>query len=295
MADENKSIKLPTPKTVTTADKMKNQGADASQFQQAFDNRKQGYQDNITDTLGSSLESQKQGLADAYQKNLGAQEQATAAGQQAFDFAGQDLGVQAGRTQAGMDRYADVRGLNRQAGSQQALSLGIGASVAAGRLRQQQEMALQENQRQKELLSTDYNNRVRQAIANRDYKQAAALLDDYNNQNSWLDKSAAALASFGNFSGYEQLYGPGQARSMQQLWVGAHPELAYNTGVISAARYKKMTGRDAPDYVPQAAAGGSGGSGGGLNADWYTNGRPVWTVEHRGWGHSGGGNTSGGG
>jgi hypothetical protein len=295
MAEENKfradTPAAPPTSAATTATEMKTQGADTDQFRQAFDARKQGAQDNINSTLGASFNTQKQGLADAYQKNVTAQDQATAAGQRQFDFAKEDLGVQAGRTQQGMDSYADVRGLNRQAGSQQALSLGLGASVAAGRLAQQQQMALEESQRQKALLSTDYNNRVQKAISNHDYKQAAALLDDFNNQNTWLDKNAAAMATFGNFTGYEQLYGPGQAQAMQQFWIGSNPELAYNTGVIDAARYKQITGREAPDYVPPPSEGGGGG--GTINADFWINGRPGWTVAHGGLGHGGG--TSGGG
>lgn len=276
---EKKNVAIPTPAAVTTAADMKTQAADANQFKAAFDARKQGYQDNINSTLGTSLNTQKQGLADAFKQNTAAQDQATAASQQALGAANADLGVQAARTQSGMNSYADVRGLNRQPGSQQALSLGLGTSVAAGRLAQQRQMALEESQRQKALLSTDYNNRVQQAISNHDYKQAAALLDDFNNQNSWLDKNASAMAAFGNFTGYEQLYGPGQAQSMQQFWIGSNPELAYNTGVIDAARYKQITGRNAPDYVPPSSGneyrwwdpyavggmptGGGGGTSGG--------------------------------
>jgi len=265
--EEKKNVAVAAPAAATTAPEMKTQAADANQFRQAFEQRKAGYQNNINSTLGSSLNTQKQGLADAFSKNVAAQDQATEAGQQAFDFAKEDLGVQAGRTQQGMDSYADVRGLNRQAGSQQALSLGMGASVAAGRLAQQQQMALEESQRQKALLSTDYNNRVQKAISNHDYKQAAALLDDFNNQNTWLDKNAAAMATFGNFTGYEQLYGPGQAQAMQQFWIGSNPELAYNTGVIDAARYKQITGREVPDYVPPPSEGGGGG--GNLGERWW--------------------------
>lgn len=287
MAEEQKNLAIPAPAATTTAPDMKTQAADANQFKAAFDARKQGYQDNINSTLGTSLNTQKQGLADAFKQNTAAQEQATAASQNSYGSANADLGVQAARTQAGMDSYADARGLNRQAGSQQALSLGMGASVAAGRLAQQQQMALEESQRQKALLSTDYNNRVQKAISNHDYKQAAALLDDFNNQNTWLDKNAAAMATFGNFTGYEQLYGPGQAQAMQQFWIGSNPELAYNTGVIDAARYKQITGREAPDYVPPPSEGGGGG--GTINADFWINGRPGWTVEHGGLGHSGGG------
>lgn len=292
MAEEEKKNKaIPAPTAVTTAPDMKTQAADANQFKAAFDARKQGYQDNINSTLGTSLNTQKQGLTDAFKQNTAAQDQAAATSQNAYGSANADLGVQAARTQNGMNSYADARGLNRQAGSQQALSLGLGASVAAGRLAQQQQMALEESQRQKALLSTDYNNRVQKAISNHDYKQAAALLDDFNNQNTWLDKNAAAMATFGNFTGYEQLYGPGQAQAMQQFWIGSNPELAYNTGVIDAARYKQITGREAPDYVPPPSE--SGGGGGGINADYWINGRPVWTAEHNGLGHSGG--TSGGG
>lgn len=254
MAEKN--VAVPKPTAVTTAPEMKTQAADANQFKQAFDARKQGAQNNINSTLGKSFDTQKQGLADAYQQNVAAQGKATATGQQAFNTANADLGVQAGRTQAGMDSYADVRGLNRQPGSQQSLSLGLGAATASGRLAQQQQLAAQESQRQQELLKTDYQNQISKAVAANDYKTAAALLDNYNKQNSWLDQNAAAMASFGNFSGYEQLYGPDQARAMQQFWIGSNPELAYNTGVIDAARYKQITGLNAPDWHPPAEGGG---------------------------------------
>ena len=265
--EEKKNLAIPAPAATTTAADMKTQAADANQFKAAFDARKQGYQDNINSTLGTSLNTQKQGLADAFKQNTAAQDQAMATSQNAYGSANADLGVQAARTQRDMDSYADARDLNRQAGSQQALSLGLGASVAAGRLAQQQQMALEESQRQKALLSTDYNNRVQKAISNHDYKQAAALLDDFNNQNTWLDKNAAAMATFGNFTGYEQLYGPGQAQAMQQFWIGSNPELAYNTGVIDAARYKQITGREVPDYVPPPSEGGGGG--GNLGERWW--------------------------
>lgn len=292
MANENKNLSVPAPDPVVTADKMKTQGASGSQFKQAFEQRQQASQANINNAFDSSLNRVQTGLQDSLKQNTAAQDTATAAGQKAFDTANKDLGIQAGRTQAGMDSYADVRGLNRQPGSQQSLSLGLAARTAAGRMAQQQQMAAEESARQKALLSTDYNNRVQAAIADRDYKTAAALLDDYNNQNSWLDKNAELLAGFGNFTGYEQLYGSGTANSMRDFWIGANPELAYNTGTIDANRYRAITGKNPPDFVPPPSEGESGGGGGG-GADWYTNGRPGWTVEHGGLGH-GGGNGSGG-
>lgn len=288
MAEEKKeSIALEAPSTVATASDMRTTGADAGQFKQAFQNRQQAAQDNINTTLGKSFDTQKQGLADAYQKNVTAQNQATTAGQNQYQFAQKDLATQANRTKGRMDSYADVRNLNRQPGSQQALSLGLGASTASGRLAQQQQMALKESQRQQELLKTDYQNQVAKAVAENDYKRAAALLDDYNNQNTWLDKNAETMASFGNFTGYEQLYGPDQARAMQWFWIGSNPELAYNTGVIDAKRYQEMTGRTPP---------GASVSGGGTGDWWdaYAHGG-VYDAYTAGLGGSSGGNTRYGG
>lgn len=264
MAEEQKSIKAETPTPTVTSDIMKTQGADANQFKQAFTQRQNEFQNTINSAFDNSFNAQKQGLQNAYEQNLAGQTQATNAGQQAFDFAKEDLTTQAGRTQRDMNSYADVRGLNRQPGSQQALSLGLAASTAAGRLAQQQQMALEESERQKAMLSTDYNNRVQAAIADRDYKRAAALLDDYNNQNTWLDQNAAQMANFGNFTGYEQIYGPNTAEAMRYFWIGSNPELAYNTGVIDEARYKEITHRTAPGaYSGGGGGGSSGGSGGG--------------------------------
>ena len=277
--EEKKNVAVAAPAAVTTADQMKTQAADANQFKQAFQQRQQASQGNINNAFDNSFNRVQTGLQDSFKQNTAAQDTAMTAGQRAFDTANADLGIQAGRTQNSMNSYADVRGLNRQPGSQQALSLGLAARTAAGRLAQQQQMAAEESARQKALLSTDYNNRVQAAIADRDYKRAAALLDDYNNQNNWLDKNAELMAGFGNFTGYEQIYGPETAGAMQQFWIGSNPELAYNTGVIDADRYKKITGRNAPDYVPPAGGGGeyrwwdpyavggmpSGGGGGGHN------------------------------
>lgn len=264
MAEEQKSIRAETPTPTVTADIMKTQGADANQFKQAFTQRQNEFQNNINSTLDNSANVQKQGLQNAFNQSMAGQTQATNAGQQAFDFAKEDLTTQSGRTRNNIDSYADVRGLNRQPGSQQALSLGLAGSTARGRLAQQQQLALQESQRQQELLRTNYQNQVAKAVAENDYRRAAALLDDYNNQNTWLDKNAAQMASFGNFTGYEQIYGPDTAEAMRYFWIGSNPELAYNTGVIDEARYKEITHRTAPGaYSGGGGGGSSGGSGGG--------------------------------
>lgn len=288
MAEETKpSVALEAPTPTITASDMRTTGADANQFKQAFQNRQQAAQNNINDTLGKSFDAQKQGLQNAYDQNMASQTQATNAGQAAYDTAKQNVYKQAAITGNDMNRWADRRGLNYQPGSQQALSLGRARAGAAGSIAQQQQIALQESQRQQELLKTDYQNQVAKAVAENDYKRAAALLDDYNNQNTWLDTNAQAMASFGNFTGYEQLYGPEQAKAMQWFWIGSNPELAYNTGVIDAKRYQEITGRTAP---------GASGGGGGGRGDWwdvYATGTAPYSASDYGGG--GGGHSSSGG
>ena len=290
MAEETKaSIALETPSPTITASDMRTTGADANQFKQAFEARQQAAQNNINTTLGKSFDAQKQGLQNAYDQNMASQTQAANAGQAAYDAAKQNVYTQAAITGNDMNRWADRRGLNYQPGSQQALALGRARAGAAGSIAQQQQAALQESARQKALLSTDYNNRVQQAIATRDYQKAAALLDDYNSQNDWLDKNAEAMAAFGNFTGYEQLYGPDQAKSMQWFWIGSNPELAYNTGVIDAQRYQEITGRAAP---------GASGGGGGGSGDWwdaYATGTMPYSASDYGRSGGGGGGKNGSG
>ena len=263
MAEEqkNKNLNVAAPAATTTAPEMKTQAADGSQFQQAFNERKQAYENNITGALDKSFNTQNKGLQNAFQQNTAAQDAVGQGINENYGFAKENLGTQANRTQAGMDSWADARNLNYQPGSQQALSLGRARATAMGNLAQQQQMAMAENERQKQNLATSYNNQVQQAMAERDYKKVASLLDNFNNQNSWLDKNAEALAQFGNFTGYETLYGTPQADAMRQYWIGSNPELAYNTGVIDSARYKAITGKNPPDYVAPASEGWVGNLG----------------------------------
>ncbi len=240
-----------------SADTMKTQKANANQLQSAYSQRQKESQANINNTMDNTLNTQKQGLQDAYNKNTIAQTEAQNQSKQAYGASKADLGVQADRTERGMDSFADVRGLNRQEGSQQALQLGRARSTATGKVSAQENRAMDEMVRRQELLHTDYQNQVSRAIADQDYRRAAALLDDYNNQNSWMEKQASLLAGYGNFSGYASLYGNDAANNMQQLWAAQNPEVAYNSGMINAAEYERMTGKKPPDYVAPASSGGA--------------------------------------
>lgn len=253
--------------TPITADQMKQQKADVNAFQQAFQQRQAENNAAITGTMGNTLNTQKQGLQDAFLRNTAAQNDTAAAGRRAFAEANADLGVQTNRTQTGMDDFADVRGLNRTAGSQQALALGQGAARAQRAMAERQQAMESENQMRQQLLTANYNNDVQKALANHDYREAAALLDEYKNGQARLQKQAELLAGFGNFAGNELLYGPDTARAMSQYWAAQNPEQAYNTGLITAAEYERMTGKKTPDYVAPVSSGGWGWYGGGYGGN----------------------------
>lgn len=271
--------------TTTHKQMMKTSTGDVNQLQRKYDSRERLAGRNIDNTLNAGLKAEQQGYKDAYDASLAGQQQAGANTQAAYDFARQDTGTQLNRTGTGMDQFADVRGLNRQEGSQQALNLNRNRQTVMGAQLAQQQAALAENQRQQDLLKMSYNGQVQNAIANRDYRKAAALLDEYKNQQQFMEASAQALAQYGNFAGMSALYGSQTAGSMRDLWISQNPDLAYNTGAITKKQYKAMTGRDTPDTKPKEGT----FYGGGPGADWYTNGRPGWTVEHGGLGHGGGG------
>ena len=227
-------------------------------LKEQFAARQAQSQNAVNNQYDTTLNAQKQSLADAYNRNMSVQDQTAADTRRLYDNANRSIGQQAAITQRSMDQFADVRNLNRQPGSQQALSLNLAAQRAAGAAAAQQNMAMAEMERQRELAKTTYNNQVQQAIADNDYRRAAALLDDYNNQNTWLEKNAANLANYGDFSGYENLYGWDTANQMKWMWVAQNPEVAYNTGMITAEQYKYRTGKWPAGYTPPNAGGGYG-------------------------------------
>lgn len=229
-----------------------------------FKARETASQGNINNVYDASLNAQKQGLLDAYNTNVQAQAQQRQDAQQAFNAANYDVGVQNDRNDTNLTQFADVRDVNTGLGSQHRLNLGNARAQATSKMAYAQQQALQESDRQAAMLETTYKNRVAAAIADNDYKRAAALMDDYNNQNKWREQQAQMLASFGEFSPYKDLYGEATAGTMQTMWNMQNPEVAYQLGRISAAKYKEVRG-----YYPWESGRSGGGyglwSGGGYS------------------------------
>lgn len=181
-----------------------------------------------------------------------------------------DLAVQYERNRRNFNQQAAGAGLNTGTASQAALAQNSTWQRDYGNLRAAQADAQAEADRGIANLTSRYQSSIAAAIADNDYKRAAALLDEYNNQYQRDMTQAQILAQFGDFTGYANLYGQEAADNMANVWKNENPGLAYNTGRITAEEYRSITGSYPPGYTPPASGGGwyggYGGYGGGSGA-----------------------------
>ena len=100
--------------------------------QQQFEARSAQNQAGITGAYDSGLAAQKQSLLDAYNANTAAQQGAAETMRRTGGMAGNDIAVQNAWDTGNLNQFADARGVNRQQGSQAALSLGNARTAAMG-------------------------------------------------------------------------------------------------------------------------------------------------------------------
>ena len=100
-------------------------------------------------------------------------------------------------------------------------------------------------------------------LADRDYKQWSDAYGRAAAAYALSGEEAAARAQYGDFSGYEQLYGEDAAHKMKLAWAMSNPDAAYRAGTITADDYYVLTGTQPRD---PAAAGGGGGAWSNYNA-----------------------------
>lgn len=192
------------------------------------------------------------GLESAYNQNLSnAQAQRDALPQQ-YQARANDLAVQYERNRRNLNQQAAANGLNTGAGSQMQLALGSNYQRDYGGIRTAQQQAIDQADRNINDLKAAYQSSVQQAVANNDYQRLQALMAEYKNQYQQQLNQAQTLASYGNFSGYAGIpgYSQEQIDSMRSAWVASNPQLAYNTGAITAEDYYRMTGKWPAGYAP---------------------------------------------
>ena len=153
-----------------------------------------------------------------------------------------DLAVQYERNRRNLNQQAAGNGLNTGTGSQMALALGSEWQRDYGGLKQAQADAQAEAERQMVDIEAQIKSELASAIAQNNFQKAAALIDEYNNSQEFALKNAQILAQFGDFSMYEKLYGKEQADAMFNIWKAQNPDLAWQSGKMTAGEYEAITG-----------------------------------------------------
>ena len=219
-----------------------------------FEDTYQKYNDNRTNAINDMYEAHKQNqlaqLEDAYKQNVQSQEQAISKIDPAYQQKANDLAAQYERNRRNFNQQASGNGLNTGTASQAALAQNSAYQRDRGNLRTAQADAMNEAQQRLTSLEQQYKSSVAQAIASNDYDRAKALMNEYSNQENRDRSTAQTLASYGDFSGYERLYGSDVANNMAVLWNAQNPKLAYNTGRMTAEEYKAITGKYPAGYNP---------------------------------------------
>jgi len=155
---------------------------------------------------------------------------------------------------------AMTSGINTGARSQAELSMMGMQQQAQANLGGQQAQAEAEADRNIADISRNTQAQINEAIAQNDYKRAAALFDEYNNQYNRYMERAESLASYGDFSGYAAIYGQEQANQMRDSWAAQNPRLAFMMGAITQEQYNNLlAGRPINDTGSALGAYGGGG------------------------------------
>lgn len=246
----------------------------------------------IQDMYAASQRSTEAGLKTAYDKSMSAAQQARDDISPQYQESMNQLSAEYERQRRNNNMQAASNGLNTGAGSQMALGQMNAYQQGQGRLATAENEAIDRANQNILDLKTDYQNQIAQAAANNDYRQAAALLDEYGAQYDRTMNQASQLAQYGDFSLFASIYGDAAAQQMEKTWALQNPDLAYNTGKLTAEEYRQMTGRNPRGYFASGTSGYKGGSDvlagiyglsrGGYGGGYYS-------------GSGGGGRSSGGG
>ena len=96
------------------------------------------------------------------------------------------------------------------------------------------------------------------AMRDAEYNQFRDAVGDDQYDDAWDLQEAEALAQYGNFSGFEDLYGKDEADQMRLTWASVNPDAAWTAGLITEEEYYKLTGALPRGAIPKASSGGGG-------------------------------------
>lgn len=208
-------------------------------------------------------------LKNAYEQSMSAYQEAQGKIAPEYQQKANDLGVQYERQRHNFWNQAAASGINTGVSAQESLARGGEYQRDFGALRTSEAEQQAAVERQMADRKAQYQNDVAAALAENDYQRAGALLDEYNNGYNRDLENAKLLASYGDFTFFENLYGKDRANNMFLLWASQNPDLAHNTGRITDDQFNNIkNGKSMNDgldgdgkrIIPAAAAASGGGN-----------------------------------
>lgn len=231
-----------------------------------------GYNTARTDAINAMYDAQRAQreaeLKSAYEQAMSSYQSAYDKISPAYQQKANDLAVQYERQRHNFFNEAAASGINTGVSAQESLARGGEYQRDFGALRTSEAEQQAAVQRQMADRENQYRSDVAAALAQNDYQKAGALLDEYNNGYQRDLENAKLLASYGDFSLFQNLYGKDQADNMFLLWAAQNPDLAHNTGAITDDQFNNIkNGKQINDGLDENGKRivpiSTGGSGGG--------------------------------
>lgn len=232
-------------------------------------------ENRINAMFDAQKDAQLKQLESGFNQSLSAAQEAKDKISPQYQTAANDLSVQYERNRRNFNQQAAGNGINTGTASQAALAQNSAYQRDFGNLRKSESEAIATADRGIADLTAKYQNEVAAAIADNDYKRAAALLDQYNTDKKEAMAKAEQLASYGDFSGFEAIYGKSTANKMKKAWIASNPSMAFMTGAINENQYMNLINGYPMNYAGDyGASSGDGpvdltGFGAGVPLDYY--------------------------
>lgn len=149
----------------------------------------------IKSMYDANQKAQEEVLRAAYEKNLGALDYQQEKIAPAYDVAANNAGAQAAIQRANFNESAAASGLNTGAGSQAELSMRNAEAANISAIRKAQADAQAELEYQRSQLSIEYQNAIREAIAQNELNKAQALYEEAKRVDESLVSTAINQAN----------------------------------------------------------------------------------------------------
>lgn len=215
----------------------------------------------INGIYDAQREKQLADLDTAYNTNLATAEAAKGQIGNAYQEQRNNLANTYERTRKNTNEAAAASGLNVGTGSQAALMQRSEYQRDNAKIGTAEANAMAQAEQGITDLKTKYQGAVAAANADNDYQRSVALLNQYKAEYDQQLSRAQTLAQYGDFTGYAAVYGQEQADNMRKAWIATNPDVAYNTGNISAEEYRAVTGVYPKGYTAPGSGGYSGYGG----------------------------------